>query len=313
MRRSLGSTILACAVALATVAGAAPSSRKAPPPPSKSVGAPNKGHLDNGVRVEPTPYLRILGAYAAGDVRYGTRELTDAIDRAAREVHRRYPDAQLGVGQLSKKGGGNIERHHSHESGRDADLGFYLVDVLGRPVLRDSFHSIRENGVATSDPSVRFDDGRNWTLVAALASDPHAHVTHIFVATHLRTRLLAYGAKIGAAPAVRQRVADLLMQPKHALPHDDHFHVRVACPGNSPECVEFPVVLQPKRAKAVAKPQKTPKTPSTHVEPEGAEVAKASPKAQPSLRKITRARSTGKVKPEPIAVTPAQDDDAPYP
>jgi penicillin-insensitive murein endopeptidase len=306
MRRSLGSTILAFAIGLATVASAAPSPKKAPPPPSRSIGAPNKGRLDNGVRVEASPYVRILGAYAAGDVRYGTRELVDALERAAREVHRRYPDAMLGVGQLSKKGGGNIERHHSHESGRDADLAFYLVDALGRPVQRDSFHAIRENGVAASDPSVRFDDGRNWALVAALAIDPRAHVTHIFVATHLRTRLLAYGAKIGAAPAVRQRVADLLMQPKHALPHDDHFHVRVACPSNSPECIEFPVVAQAKKAKGTRPPQ------HPLVDPERGEAASTSRKA-PATRKITRARATGRVRPEPIAVAPAQDDDAPYP
>lgn len=311
MRRSLGSTILAFAIGLATVASAAPSPKKPPPPPSRSVGAPNKGKLENGVRVETTAYVRILGAYAAGDVRYGTRELVDGIDRAARDVHKRYPDAVLGVGQLSKKGGGNIERHHSHESGRDADLGFYMVDALGRPVARESFLAIRENGVAASDPSVRFDDGRNWTLVASLVTDARARVTHVFIANHLRTRLLAYGAKIGAAPAVRQRVADLLMQPKHALPHDDHFHVRVGCAANSAECLEFPVVLQPKKAKASTKDK-----PKARPEPErGVETVKGAPKPASSPRKVVRARSTGRPQLEPLG--PARgastaDDDAPY-
>jgi penicillin-insensitive murein endopeptidase len=311
MRRSLGSTVLAFAIGLATVASAAPSPKKAPPPPSRSVGAPNKGKLENGVRVETSAYVRILGAYASGDVRYGTRELVDAIDRAARDVHKRYPDAVLGVGQLSKKGGGNIERHHSHESGRDADLGFYLVDALGRPVQRESFLAIRENGVAGSDASVRFDDGRNWTLVASLVTDPHAHVTHVFVANHLRTRLLAYGAKIGAAPAVRQRVADLLMQPKHALPHDDHFHVRVGCPANSPECLEFPVVMQPKKAKAPAR-EKAKARPDAE---RGVETVKGAPKPATTPRKVVRARSTARPKLEtlgPARPAPSQDDDAPY-
>ncbi len=307
MHRSLGSTILAFAIGLATVAGAAPPSKKAPSPPSRSIGAPNKGRLENGVHVEASPYVRILGTYANSDVRYGTRELVDAIERAAREVHRRYPDARLGVGQLSKKGGGDIERHHSHESGRDADLAFYLIDGLGRPVELDSFHAIRESGAAVGDPSVRFDDGRNWMLIAALATDPHAHVTHIFVATHLRTRLLAYGAKIGAAPLVRQRVADLLMQPRHALPHDDHFHVRVACPANSPECIEMPVLVQARRARTTTKPPKA----SASSDP--VDVAKTAP-TPPPPRKVTRARATGRIRPEPIPLaTSAADDAPPYP
>jgi hypothetical protein len=33
-----------------------------------------------------------------------------------------------------------------------------------------------------------------------------------------------------------------MQQPHGALPHDDHFHVRIACPGHMTGCVENPVV-----------------------------------------------------------------------
>jgi penicillin-insensitive murein endopeptidase len=65
-------------------------------------------------------------------------------------------------------------------------------------------------------------------------------VTHLFVATPIRERLLAYAAKIGASPAVRSRVSEVLAQPHGALPHDDHFHVRIACPAGNDKCVEQP-------------------------------------------------------------------------
>jgi penicillin-insensitive murein endopeptidase len=96
-------------------------------------------------------------------------------------------------------------------------------------------------GTAPSWPGAHFDEARNWALVSSIVSDPHARVTHIFVATPIRERLLAYAAKIGASPAIRSKVAEVLAQPHGALPHDDHFHVRIACPSGMDKCIEQPL------------------------------------------------------------------------
>lgn len=283
MRHRLGSLIVAIAAFTVAVAHAAPVGSKAPHKPCKSIGAPNHGKLQGGVHLEMGPHLRVVGVYAQGDARWGVRELVEAIDHAAREVKKRYPDAVLGVGHLSNKDGGEIDRHRSHESGRDADLAFYLTDVAGRPVARDRFLPMLPNGIAAADSHLRFDDGRNWALVSALVSNPKARVTHIFVVNHLRTRLLAYAARVGAPAALRARVAEVLMQPHHALPHDDHFHVRVACPAGSSDCIEWPVSSGGKtkgpNALAKAKPPKAPKPPT---------------------KKLVRARATGHVTVQPI-------------
>ena len=279
MRRTLVPVAIALAACLAGLghATAATVSRKS----ARSIGAPNAGRLENGVHLDPRPYLRLLPAYAIGDAHWGARELVESLERAAREVQKRYPDAVLGVGQLSRKAGGEIDRHHSHESGRDADLGFYLVDASGRPVQREAFLSIRPDGCAGADPRLKFDDARNWTLIAALLTDPHAHVTHVFIATWLRTRLLAYGARVGGSPALRMRVAETLMQPHHALPHDDHFHVRIACPPGSAGCIEAALASPKRRATRAAFHR--PKAPT---------------------RRLTRARATGQL--QPTDLTPAQ-------
>lgn len=277
MRRGVlpaATLLLAC---LAGIGHAASQKHKHAAPLPLSIGAPNAGRLENGAHLDAKPYLRYVGAYG-GDAHWGVKELVDAIDRAAREVHKRYPDSVLGVGQLSRKGGGEIDRHHSHESGRDADLAFFIVDSSNRPVWSDAFHSIRPDGAVGYDPRLKFDDGRNFALVSALVSDPRAHVTHIFVATWLRTRLLAYGARVGASPALRARIAELLMQPHHALPHDDHFHVRVACPSSSPHCIETALTSTMKKiAQGVGAKAKAVK----HV-----------PHAP--TKKLVRARATGK-------------------
>ncbi|MGZ3456713.1 MAG: penicillin-insensitive murein endopeptidase, partial [Polyangiales bacterium] len=171
MRRRLGSLCCAIAAFTVAVAHAAPagSSKKIA---SKSIGAPNHGVLVGGVHLETSSYIRVVGAYQVGDARWGVRELVEVIERAAREVKKRYPDSVLGVGHLSRKDGGEIDRHHSHESGRDADLAFFLTDVGGKVVQRDRFFAILPNGIAAADSHLRFDDGRNWALVSALVSDP---------------------------------------------------------------------------------------------------------------------------------------------
>jgi penicillin-insensitive murein endopeptidase len=66
-------------------------------------------------------------------------------------------------------------------------------------------------------------------------------VTHIFVASPIRSRLLQYAERIGASPDVRTRASELMAQPKGSLPHDDHFHVRIGCPAGMEKCIEQPL------------------------------------------------------------------------
>jgi penicillin-insensitive murein DD-endopeptidase len=287
MRRAVAPSLIVAFALFLGLAHAAPATKKPNVKlPSKSIGAPNAGLLENGVHLDEKPYLHYVGEYG-GDAYYGVRELVEVVDRAAREVRRRYPDAILGVGQLSRKGGGEIDRHHSHESGRDVDLAFYLVDSFGRSVHRGRYYAVGADGIA-SDPKLRFDDGRNFALLASLLGDGRARVTHVFVANHLRTRLLAYAARVGASPLIRQRMAEVLMQPRRALPHDDHFHVRISCPpGSKGQCIEQPLLA---KKPALAHPA-------------GMAVAKTKAPKAPT-KKLVRARATLKKTP-PISATTA--------
>jgi penicillin-insensitive murein endopeptidase len=263
--------------------------------PSKSIGSPTDGKLLNGVHLEGAPYLRIYPVYTGSDVRWGTDTLVGLVDRAAKSVRKQFPDAVLSVGQLSKNGGGEVDRHASHESGRDADVGFYVKSSLGKPLLADHMVAFIGDGTAPSWPGAHFDDARNWALVSAIVADPHARVTHLFVATPIRERLLAYAAKIGASPAIRTKVAEVLAQPHGSLPHDDHFHVRIACPsGQDGKCVEQPVAKNHGRGAVMASASAshghaahaahggTPSTASASSTPAPAHAAPASGHAPPA-------------------------------
>ena len=208
----------------------------------RSVGSPTEGHLVGGAHLSTSPYLRVVPVYAQDNVRYGLGALVGMIDRAGRRLARQFPGAVLSVGDLSRAGGGEIDRHASHESGRDADLAFFVTDARGRQIFAEHFVPFRADGTAPTWPGAHFDDARNWALVTAVLEDPVAHVSHIFVSAPLRLRLLQYAARIGAPEALRTRAAFTMVQPHGSLPHDDHFHVRIACPEGMTSCVENPIV-----------------------------------------------------------------------
>jgi penicillin-insensitive murein endopeptidase len=208
----------------------------------RSIGSPTEGHLLGGKHLDETTYLRIVPTYAAADVRWGLEPLVQMIDRAARQVRREYPDTITSVGHLSREGGGEIDRHRSHESGRDADIAFFVRNASGRQLMPSRFVPFRGDGTAPEWAGAKFDDAKNWALVESLVADPQAHVTHIFVAAPLRARLLGYAERIGAPSATRIRAAELLQQPRGSLPHDDHFHVRIGCPVGMGGCVENPAM-----------------------------------------------------------------------
>jgi penicillin-insensitive murein endopeptidase len=261
---SLASVALSAALTLSTgaVPGAAPKhrtvARAATLGPAalrfgRSIGSPTEGHLLGGAHLDETSYLRIVPAYTGADVRWGLEPLVEMLDRTARQVRRQYPDAITSVGHLSREGGGEIDRHRSHESGRDADIAFFVRNAGGRQLLAPRFMPFRGDGTAVGWPGAVFDDAKNWALVAAMVNDAEAHVTHVFVAAPLRARLLAYAERMGVAASARMRAAEVLQQPRGALPHDDHFHVRIGCPPRMSGCVENPAMrVRPSSAPALA-------------------------------------------------------------
>jgi penicillin-insensitive murein endopeptidase len=160
-------------------------------------------------------------------LRYATPELIELLEEAAASVAKRYPGPRLGVGNLSRRRGGRIRFSRSHQSGRDADLAFYVTDARGRTVEPRDFVKINARGRGRRD--LRFDVERNWALVEALLSSERAKIQWLLISRPLRRRLLAYAKATRAPAAILARARHVLHQPRWALPHDDHLHVRIYC------------------------------------------------------------------------------------
>jgi penicillin-insensitive murein endopeptidase len=205
---------------------------------SKSSGLPWDGKLEHGVHLRASDHLSPLTHVLKRGNLYGTAELVSLLDRAARSVARVWPGSQLGIGELSARQGGKLQGHHSHRSGRDADIAFFMRDARGRDSTLRRFVAFDIQGRARGHfDSVHFDDARNWALVARLLRDRAARVQYIFVAQSLRTRLLMQGRRQNESDEFLRSAAAVLVQPREAESHDNHFHVRIYCPRDDrPAC-----------------------------------------------------------------------------
>jgi penicillin-insensitive murein endopeptidase len=207
-----------------------------------SIGSPNDGALSGGVPLRERAELRLR--WPEGP-RWALPGLVELLERASRQVERRFPGSVLLVGDLSREGGGDLAGHASHESGRDADVGFYYTDPSGAAVQTDRLMAVRASGLVREGANLRFDDARNWALVQAVITDPKTVVQRIFVAEVVQRRLLEYAVQHAVDDGLVARARTLMKQPGSGPVHDDHFHVRVACPRNPPHhgagvCIQSP-------------------------------------------------------------------------
>ncbi len=178
---------------------------------SISIGRANRGYLYNGVQMPPGPLWEVV----APEYAWGTRTAVTALARAIKEVNRIHPETpRLHVGHLSKRQGGWLRPHRSHQSGRDVDLGFYYLDGP---------HWYER---ATED---NLDVMRTWALLSALAKA--TPLEYVFVDRRLHPLLRAEAERVGEDEEFVTLMFDgqgPLVEPilRHARGHDDHVHVR---------------------------------------------------------------------------------------
>ena len=193
---------------------------------ASSIGAPNKGKLAGALKLRPSRALKIKQRATT----WALPDLVKLLQRAAGKVAKKHPRSVLLVGDLSQKNGGPMLGHNSHQTGRDADVGFYVANSKGKPAAMTRFVAFDGAGKSSQVTWAQFDDARNWALVEALLTDKDAPARYIFVSNPLRLRLLAYAAKKKVAKDLQTKAAFAMLSPRDADVHDDHFHVRIGCP-----------------------------------------------------------------------------------
>jgi penicillin-insensitive murein endopeptidase len=178
---------------------------------SLSVGAPNAGALVNGVPMPKGDRWVLISPAGA----WGTQETVDSLVRCIDKVHEQHPGAQKAyIGHISDKDGGHLLPHKSHQSGRDVDIGYYLV-----PPHVGFIRTTADN----------IDLARTWAFVRALITE--TDVEMILIDLSVQRLLVEHAAKQGEDEAwlddifqVRSKSSRPLI--RHARGHDNHLHVR---------------------------------------------------------------------------------------
>ena len=197
----------------------------------QSIGAPQDGRLQHATELAPGEGYHIRRPYRA----FGTATTVEFVERAIAETFEAFPDQHvLAIGDISAESGGPITEHHSHQSGRDADIGlFYKEQPDGYP--RSFIHADEEN----------LDCAATFKLIesflATTSEDGGAQV--IFLDFDVQGLIYDWAIDSGIS---ERRLARIFQYPhgrgapeglvRHEPNHDNHLHVRFRCPSDDTGC-----------------------------------------------------------------------------
>ncbi len=190
-----------------------------------SVGKPNRGKIVNSIAI---PENKKLYTLRKPNESFGSSHAIYNLQLAIAQWRQAtaYSGALL-IGAMSKKGGGRLRPHASHQSGRDVDIRLPLK---------------RPNG--SSDKVSDVDWDATWGLILALVGT--GEVEYIFLTTDRQKHLLKAAKRAGASKDMIDRI---LQYPetrgskngivRNQKGHTAHIHVRFKCAANETRCESY--------------------------------------------------------------------------
>ncbi len=179
-------------------------------------------------QLQAGPGYKLMNPARAFGTPMAVRRLREAFER----YHQRFPEAApVMVMDLSKRGGGRIQPHASHRTGRDVDVRYILN---------------RETSVFVEASPRSLDVERTWFLISTLIEG--GDVEYVFVNRKLQRYLYRHAEGLGLPEdrldelfqyrhGVRQKVGIIRHEPGHM----GHFHVRF----RRPEPQQVPLARAP--------------------------------------------------------------------
>jgi hypothetical protein len=189
----------------------------------KSTGRPQRGRIENAVQL-PETELYIRGH--PGRL-WGSSHTVRQVVRAFEELRERWGyEGTILIGAMSRRHGGRMPPHRSHQSGRDIDVRM--------PVLP----GVPRTRAANQD---EIDWEATWALVRGFVATGEVEV--IFLDIQLHRRLYEAARALGES---REDIAAIIEWPnwrgngrplvRHSEGHVSHIHVRIRCADDEPKC-----------------------------------------------------------------------------
>jgi LysM repeat protein len=197
-----------------------------------SIGNPNSGSLENGIKMQESDAYTFVSGFIYGSA-YAMENLQTALANFRQDVDF---DGQIVISDLSKKGGGQLDPHKSHQAGRDVDI--WLPNVKG--VYRKKERSVGMKSIhrAVGD---EIDWYATWGLVRALIQTGSVH--SIFLDYDRQKYVYDAARNMGAT---KEQLDAWIQYPRgktsskgifrHSAEHFTHIHVRFRCAKYEDRC-----------------------------------------------------------------------------
>ncbi len=183
---------------------------------AKSNGRPQYGRLVDAEQLNTGPGWHRMRPHRSWGANNTITHLMTCIPRVKQEFGRATPDVV--VGDISRKTGGHLSPHISHQNGLDVDIGYYHKD---RPNIRHFRNAGRKS----------LDVERSWHLIKCFLDTKDVDL--IFVDYNLQRLLHRYAKKQGASKAWLKATFQFPRGRgnrkgtiRHSKGHKHHFHVR---------------------------------------------------------------------------------------
>ena len=199
-------------------------------PEPYSRGKTNRGRISNA---RPMPEGEGYFLRTAHPNSWGTDNTVRALMTMFASYHEKYPEGpDVNMGDISRRRGGRLRPHKSHQAGRDVDFGFVHT------VKNESKHP--ESFIRADDTNL--DIEKTWFLIESLIRTGEVKVVYV----DIRVQKLLYQY---AAPKLTEEQRELLFSVprretsssaifQHWPGHRNHFHVRFKCPAGQAMCHE---------------------------------------------------------------------------
>ena len=200
------------------------------PVKGQSVGAPWEGRLQHATELPAGEGYFIRRPWRA----YGTRTTVELVELVISQIREQFPDMHvLAIGDISAEHGGAITEHHSHQAGRDADIGLIYTEQPAH--YPEAFVTATEDNL---DPAATF------ALISDFAATANRDggVQVMFLDYDVQGIVYAWAKDHDVDDAVleklfqypRRDATDALV--RHEPNHANHLHVRFKCPRGDSAC-----------------------------------------------------------------------------
>lgn len=199
---------------------------------NQAIGSPDEGRLRNAsfLKTHLDTYNltnKIVIANSSTKNYYGTQEMMNVLEAVGDKAYS-FQQNKIHISRISAKQGGRLPPSVSHQNGMDVDVGYPTVQgKVGFPIVASG------GSMKKSDFSI----AKTLELFKFMMTQTVSPVDRLFVDQSIINRLCKEAKESGRFKgSERAAMVKLFENLQHVDGHGNHFHMRLRCTPNQPDC-----------------------------------------------------------------------------